>query len=69
MGVIALALVAHGDISGSAFHVPSWVVVSAAGAIGLGTYAGGWRIINTVGNRIHKMDPPRDSPPRRAGRP
>jgi PiT family inorganic phosphate transporter len=56
MGVIALALVAHGDISPVHFHIPPWVVVSAATAIGLGTYAGGWRIINTVGNRIHKMD-------------
>ena len=56
MGVIALALVAHGDISPVHFHIPPWVVISAATAIGLGTYAGGWRIINTVGNRIHKMD-------------
>jgi inorganic phosphate transporter, PiT family len=57
MGIIALALVAHGDISSDNFEVPMWVVVSAATAIAAGTYAGGWRIINTLGNRIHKMDP------------
>ena len=57
MGVITLALIAHGDISAEAFHVPTWVVVSAATAIALGTYSGGWRIINTMGYRIHKMDP------------
>jgi PiT family inorganic phosphate transporter len=56
MGVISLALVAHGDFSASDFHVPTWVVVSAASAIALGTYAGGWRIIRTVGTRIIKMD-------------
>jgi inorganic phosphate transporter, PiT family len=57
MGVIALALVAHGSISPAHFHVPTWVVVSAATAIALGTYAGGWRIIRTLGTRIIKMDP------------
>ncbi len=56
MGVITLALVANGSISQAHFHVPDWVVVSAASAIGLGTYAGGWRIIKTMGSRIHKMD-------------
>ena len=57
MGVITLALVAHGSLSAS--HdpsVPTWVVVCAASAIALGTYAGGWRIIRTVGTRIIKMD-------------
>src|SRR5437764_9471162 len=57
MGVITLALVAHGDISADNFHVPNWVVVSAATAIALGTYTGGWRIIKTMGSRIIKMDP------------
>ncbi len=54
MGVISLALVAHGSIKPG--QVPSWVVVSSATAIALGTYAGGWRIIRTVGMRIIKMD-------------
>jgi inorganic phosphate transporter, PiT family len=56
MGVITLALIAHGDIAADDFHVPSWVVVSAATAIALGTYVGGWRIIKTMGSRIIKMD-------------
>jgi PiT family inorganic phosphate transporter len=56
MGVITLALVANGEIAAGDFHVPTWVVVSSATAIALGTYAGGWRIIKTMGSRIHKMD-------------
>ena len=56
MGVITLALVANGSIAQDDFYVPTWVVVSAATAIALGTYAGGWRIIKTMGSRIHKMD-------------
>jgi PiT family inorganic phosphate transporter len=56
MGVITLALIAHGDIAANNFHVPEWVVISAASAIALGTYSGGWRIIKTMGSRIIKMD-------------
>lgn len=56
MGVITLALVAHGTLSARHVSVPVWVVVTAASAISLGTYAGGWRIIRTVGSRIIKMD-------------
>jgi len=56
MGVITLALVANGDISSAHFAVPDWVVLAAASAIALGTYAGGWRIIKTLGTRIIKMD-------------
>jgi inorganic phosphate transporter, PiT family len=56
MGVIALTLVANGTISSQHFHVPRWVVIAAAAAISLGTYVGGWRIIRTMGSRIHKMD-------------
>jgi PiT family inorganic phosphate transporter len=55
MGVITLALVANGSISADA-EVPTWVIVSAASAIALGTYTGGWRIIKTMGTRIIKMD-------------
>jgi PiT family inorganic phosphate transporter len=57
MGVITLALVAHGSLSSQNPTVPVWVVVCSASAIALGTYAGGWRIIRTVGTRIIKMDP------------
>jgi PiT family inorganic phosphate transporter len=56
MGVIALALVAHGNLPASDPTPPDWVVASAATAIALGTYIGGWRIIKTMGSRIHKMD-------------
>jgi inorganic phosphate transporter, PiT family len=56
MGVIVLALIAHGNIAADNFHVPTWVVVTAASAIALGTYTGGWRIIKTMGSRIIKMD-------------
>ena len=37
--------------------MPTWVVLSSATAIALGTYVGGWRIIRTMGSRIIKMDP------------
>ena len=57
MGIITLALIAHGNISADNFHVPTWVVISSATAIALGTYSGGWRIIRTMGTRIIKMDP------------
>jgi PiT family inorganic phosphate transporter len=57
MGVITLALIAHGDIAANDFHVPTWVVITSASAIALGTYSGGWRIIRTMGTRIIKMDP------------
>ena len=56
MGIIVLALVANGNLAADA-DVPTWVVVSAASAIALGTYVGGWRIIRTMGSRIIKMDP------------
>ncbi|HVS29026.1 MAG TPA: inorganic phosphate transporter [Solirubrobacteraceae bacterium] len=56
MGIITLALVAHGDLGAKSAHTPTWVVVVAATAIALGTYSGGWRIINTMGNRIIRMD-------------
>jgi inorganic phosphate transporter, PiT family len=56
MGVIALVLVAHGTLPASDPTPPTWVVASAATAIAAGTYVGGWRIIRTMGSRIHKMD-------------
>jgi PiT family inorganic phosphate transporter len=56
MGIITLALIAHGNLSGPHPSPPTWVVVSAATAIALGTYSGGWRIIRTMGSRIFKMD-------------
>jgi PiT family inorganic phosphate transporter len=56
MGIITLALVAHGNLPSKHFSVPYWVVVGAASAIALGTYTGGWRIIRTMGTRIIRMD-------------
>jgi inorganic phosphate transporter, PiT family len=55
MGVIVLALVANGNLSATGFEVPLWVIVSAAIAIGAGTYAGGSRS-RTAGTRIIKID-------------
>ncbi len=55
MGIITLALIANGNLAGGA-ETPFWVVFSAATAIALGTYMGGWRIIKTMGSRIIKMD-------------
>jgi inorganic phosphate transporter, PiT family len=57
MGVITLALVAHGSIAANAFHVPTWVIIASASAISIGTFSGGWRIIRTLGTRIVRMDP------------
>jgi inorganic phosphate transporter, PiT family len=56
MGVIALALYANGSID--TFYIPTWVKVAAGLAIGLGTYAGGWRIMRTLGQRVYQLDPP-----------
>ena len=58
MGVITLALIAHGDISQNHFYVPLWVKLACACAIALGTAIGGWRIINTMGNRLTEVEPP-----------
>jgi PiT family inorganic phosphate transporter len=58
MGVIVLALVA-GGYQGNDDGIPVWVVVAAATAISLGTYAGGWRIMRTLGRRIIELDPAR----------
>ena len=55
MGVITLALVINGTLA-TGSDPPLWVIISAASAIALGTYGGGWRIIRTMGTRIIKMD-------------
>jgi PiT family inorganic phosphate transporter len=57
MGVITLALVTTGHLA--SFNVPSWVILAAASAMGLGTLVGGWRVIRTLGSRITPLDPPR----------
>ncbi|AJE04374.1 inorganic phosphate transporter [Geobacter pickeringii] len=55
MGVITMALVSYGTLS--AFVVPTWVKIACAVAMGLGTAAGGWRIIKTVGKDFVKLQP------------
>src|SRR5262245_58722291 len=55
MGIITGVLFAAGYIQ--KFDVPFWVVLSAHAAIGLGTLAGGWRIIHTMGSKITKLQP------------
>lgn len=57
MGVIFLALVAHGTISADA-EMPFWVKLSCAVAIALGTYLGGWRIIRTLGKGLVEIAAP-----------
>jgi PiT family inorganic phosphate transporter len=55
MGIIAGVLFAAGMID--TFYIPFWVVLLAHTAIGLGTLAGGWRIIHTMGSKITKLQP------------
>jgi PiT family inorganic phosphate transporter len=57
MGVIVLALVTAGYQQ--TFDPPVWVIVAVAAALAAGTYAGGWRIMRTLGRRIIDLDPPR----------
>jgi phosphate/sulfate permease len=55
MAIITLALFSSGHLA--EFAVPTWVALAAAIAIGLGTWAGGWRIIRTMSTRIVRMEP------------
>lgn len=55
MGIITMALLSYGAIS--EFHVPFWVMLSCALAMGLGTAAGGWRIIKTLGVKLAPLRP------------
>ena len=55
MGIIAGILLTAGYIQ--TFYIPFWVVVVAYSAISLGTLAGGWRIIHTMGSKITKLQP------------
>jgi PiT family inorganic phosphate transporter len=56
MGIIAVLLFTTGHL-GREFYVPTWVVLSAHAAMALGTMAGGWRIVKTMGMRITKLRP------------
>ncbi|WP_354641799.1 inorganic phosphate transporter [Kitasatospora camelliae] len=56
MGIVVMALVISGHQTG--YDIPVWVKVSCAAALSLGTYAGGWRIMRTLGRKIIELDPP-----------
>jgi len=55
MGIITLALVSYQALP--TFEVPYWVIMGCALTMGLGTMAGGWRIIRTMGSRMIKLKP------------
>lgn len=55
MGIITAVLVAGGFQS--TFHVPDWVILASAAAMGLGTLSGGWRVVRTVGTRLTRLKP------------
>ncbi len=56
MGIIAVLLFAHAGGHG-AFQVPLWVVLACQTAMALGTLAGGWRIVHTMGSKITRLSP------------
>ncbi len=56
MGIIAVLLYSQG-LLGEKFHVPFWVVLTCQAAMGLGTLAGGWRIVKTMGSKITRLTP------------
>lgn len=58
MGIIAVLLISAGFAADTAeFHIPTWVIVTSAGAMGLGTLFGGWRIVQTMAGRITHLTP------------
>ena len=60
MGVIALALITTGHLTGDVKEdgLPFWIIASCALAIGLGTYLGGWRVIRTLGKGLVEIESP-----------
>ena len=59
MGLIFLSLTVAYPATYGGDHLPLWVVLSAATAISLGTYSGGWRVMRTLGRKIIQLDPAR----------
>ena len=57
MGIIAVLLYSQGML-GPTFHVPLWVVLACQAAMGIGTMAGGWKIVHTMGSKITRLTPP-----------
>lgn len=58
MGIIAVLLFSAHLLNGH-FYVPLWVIISCNLVIALGTFAGGWRIVHTLGHKITKLTPMR----------
>ena len=56
MGIIAILLYSNGWLEGT-FHIPLWIVLSCQVMISLGTLAGGWRIVKTMGTGITRLTP------------
>jgi PiT family inorganic phosphate transporter len=56
MGIVVMALTIHD--AGTSGSIPLWVKFACAAMLSLGTYAGGWRIMRTLGRRIIELDPP-----------
>ncbi len=56
MGIIAVLLFSQGTL-GTEFYVPFWVVIVCQIAMAVGTLAGGWRIVRTMGSRITSLTP------------
>ena len=56
IGVMAMALAIYNDTPTSEFHVPLWVILLAAGTMGVSTMLGGWRIIRTLGMRVTHLE-------------
>jgi inorganic phosphate transporter, PiT family len=59
MGIIVLALVTTGYQEAADSHVPVWVILACAAVLSFGTYAGGWRIMRTLGRKVIELDPPK----------
>ncbi len=56
MGIITILLFSAG-LLGDKFYVPDWVILAATLAIALGTFAGGWKVIRTMGMKLTKLRP------------
>ncbi|MEN3585359.1 inorganic phosphate transporter [Streptomyces sp. ZYX-F-203] len=57
MGVVVMALVIA-DVQNQGDPIPVWVKVACAVMLSAGTYAGGWRIMRTLGRKIIELEPP-----------
>lgn len=56
MGIISVLLFTNGYL-GEKFFVPTWVIMTCYGVMGLGTLAGGWKVVHTMGNKVTKLKP------------